>query len=161
MADRGPAPTQPATHRALAWIAVFKLFKAAALLTLAAATLHLLEPGALDRQVKRLRELPLAAGWQPMMHAIDWLTQLSQRKIAVAAALACAYALLYAIEGVGLWLRKRWAEYLTTVATATLIPFEIWELTRSVSLLKVAALAINVAIVIYLYRVIRSDRKAG
>ena len=75
--------------------------------------------------------------------------------------LACAYAALYATEGVGLWLQKRWAEYLTTIATASLIPFEIWELTRGASATKVAALAINIAIVIYLIWVLRTDRRAG
>jgi uncharacterized membrane protein (DUF2068 family) len=147
------------THRALAWIAVFKLFKAITLLALAAAALHLLAPGALDRQVGRLRELPLASGWRPMVHFIDWLTAATPHNIELVAGLACAYALLYATEGVGLWLQKRWAEYLTTLATASLIPFEIWELTRGATALKIAALAINVAIVVYLCYVIRSDRR--
>lgn len=138
---------------------MFKLGKAVALLILAATMLHLLQPGALDRMVGRLGELPLAAGWRPMMRAIDWLMELSPHKIMLAGALACVYALLYAIEGIGLWLQKRWAEYLTIVATASLIPFEIWELTRGLSLLKAAALAINVVIVIYLCYVIRADRK--
>lgn len=138
---------------------MFKLVKAVALLILAAAMLHLLQPGALDRLVGRLGQLPLAAGWRPMMQAIDWVMQLSPRKIILAGILACAYALLYATEGIGLWLQKRWAEYLTTVATASLIPFEIWELTRGLSVLKGAALAINIAIVIYLCHVIRADRK--
>jgi len=138
---------------------VFKLVKAIALLALAAATFHLLQPGALDRQVDRLRELPLASGWRPVVHFIDWLTSATPHNIELIAALACAYALLYATEGVGLWLQKRWAEYLTTVATASLIPFEIWELTRGLSWLKAAALAVNVAIVIYLCYVLRTDRK--
>jgi uncharacterized membrane protein (DUF2068 family) len=137
---------------------VFKLGKAVALLVLAAAMLHLLQPGALDRMVGRLGELPLAAGWRPMMHVINWVMQLSPRKIILAGILACAYALLYATEGIGLWLQKRWAEYLTTVATASLIPFEIWELTRGLSVLKATALAINIAIVVYLWYVIRVDR---
>ncbi len=94
-----------------------------------------------------------------MVHLIDWLTAMTPHNIELIATLACSYALLYATEGVGLWLQKRWAEYLTTVATASLIPFEIWELTRGLSLLKAAALALNVAIVIYLYRVLKSDRK--
>lgn len=143
----------------MAWIAVFKLIKAAALLTLAAATLHLLAPGALDRQVEQLRELPLATGWKPMIHFIHWLTAMTPHNIELAATVACAYALLYATEGVGLWLQKRWAEYLTIVATASLIPFEIWELTRGLSFLKAAALAINIAIVMYLYYVLKTDRK--
>ena len=150
----------PPRHPALAWIAAFKLCKSVALLVVAGELLHLLQPGALDRLVGWLAELPLAAGWRPLTHAIDWVADLNLHKILLAGVLACAYALLYAVEGVGLWMQKRWAEYLTTVATASLIPFEIWELTRGFSVLKVAALAVNVAIVFYLLYVLRADRKA-
>ena len=158
MADNGTSFTKAPRHPALAWIAVFKLCKAFALLVLAAEMRHLLQPGAQDRLVGRLGDLPLAAGWRPMMHAIDWIMLLSPHKIVLAGVFACVYALLFATEGVGLWLQKRWAEYLTIVATASLIPFEIWELTRGLSVLKGAALAINIAIVVYLYYVIRVDR---
>jgi uncharacterized membrane protein (DUF2068 family) len=63
---------------------------------------------------------------------------------------ATAYALLEASEAVGLWMGKRWAEYLTFVATSVLLPFEIWELSISVTTLKLIAFAINVAVVVYL-----------
>jgi len=61
-----------------------------------------------------------------------------------------AYAALEATEMVGLWLNKRWAEYLTFIATTALVPFEVYELTKSISVFKVLALVINVAVVIYL-----------
>jgi uncharacterized membrane protein (DUF2068 family) len=61
-----------------------------------------------------------------------------------------AYAALEATEMVGLWLNKRWAEYLTLVATTVLVPFEIYELTLGVSVFKSITLVINVAIVAYL-----------
>ncbi|WP_285486142.1 DUF2127 domain-containing protein [Amycolatopsis taiwanensis] len=61
-----------------------------------------------------------------------------------------AYALLEGIEAVGLWLAKRWAEYLTFVATTILLIPEVYELTRTVSALKVVALVINLAVVAYL-----------
>jgi uncharacterized membrane protein (DUF2068 family) len=61
-----------------------------------------------------------------------------------------AYAALEATEMVGLWFNKRWAEYLTLVATAALVPFEVYELTLGVSVFKVITLVINVAIVVYL-----------
>ena len=51
---------------------------------------------------------------------------------------------------VGLWLNKRWAEYLTFIATTALVPFEVYELTNSVSAFKLVALIINLAVVIYL-----------
>ena len=63
---------------------------------------------------------------------------------------ALAYAALEATEMVGLWYAKRWAEYLTFVATIVFIPLEIDELTRSITTLKVLTLVINVAIALYL-----------
>ena len=61
-----------------------------------------------------------------------------------------AYALLEAVEMVGLWLARRWAEYLTFVATTALLPLEVYELTRSLSALKTLTFVINLAIVVYL-----------
>ena len=63
---------------------------------------------------------------------------------------ALGYAALEATEMVGLWLTKRWAEYLTFVATALLLPFEIYEITSKVSILKIVIFGINLAIVMYL-----------
>ena len=63
---------------------------------------------------------------------------------------AFAYALLEATEGVGLAMRRRWAEYLTVLATAALIPFEVYEVIDKTTLLRVAALLLNLAVVGYL-----------
>jgi uncharacterized membrane protein (DUF2068 family) len=65
-------------------------------------------------------------------------------------AVFAAYALLEGAEAVGLWLAKRWAEYLTFVATSLLLIPESYELTRRVSALKAVTLAINLAVVVYL-----------
>ncbi|MDT0542663.1 MULTISPECIES: DUF2127 domain-containing protein [Streptomyces] len=69
--------------------------------------------------------------------------------VIVAAALA-AYAAIELVEGVGLWLLKRWAEYLAVVATAAFLPLEIYELTEKVSWLKIATLVINILAVLYI-----------
>ena len=60
------------------------------------------------------------------------------------------YACLEATEGVGLWFGKRWAEYLTLIATSLLIPYEIYELYLRISVLKVVAFVLNVLVVAYL-----------
>jgi uncharacterized membrane protein (DUF2068 family) len=60
------------------------------------------------------------------------------------------YGVVEGVEGVGLWLAKRWAEYLTVVVTAMFIPYEVYELTKAVTVTKVVAFAINVAAVVYL-----------
>jgi uncharacterized membrane protein (DUF2068 family) len=61
-----------------------------------------------------------------------------------------AYAALEATEMVGLWLNKRWAEYLTFIATTALVPFEVYELSHGVSVFKSLTLVINLAVVVYL-----------
>jgi uncharacterized membrane protein (DUF2068 family) len=61
-----------------------------------------------------------------------------------------AYAVLEGIEAVGLWLLKRWAEYLTFLATTLLLPLEVYELSHKFSVLKIITLIINIAVVIYL-----------
>ena len=61
-----------------------------------------------------------------------------------------AYAVVEGIEAVGLWYMQRWAEYLTLVVTASLLPLEIYELNVRVSVLKIVAFALNIAVVVYL-----------
>jgi uncharacterized membrane protein (DUF2068 family) len=63
---------------------------------------------------------------------------------------AIVYALLEGTEGVGLAMRRRWAEYLTVIATAILIPYEAYEVIHKVTLFKIGALLLNVAVVGYL-----------
>ena len=63
---------------------------------------------------------------------------------------AFAYALLEGTEGIGLAMRKRWAEYLTVIATGVLIPFEAYEVVHKVTLFRVGALLLNLAVVGYL-----------
>lgn len=66
------------------------------------------------------------------------------------AAIIALLAALEAIEMIGLWQGKRWAEYLTFLATILFIPYEIYELIHGVTVIKVIALVINVAIAVYL-----------
>ncbi len=64
---------------------------------------------------------------------------------------AYLYAALELVEGFGLLRRRRWAEYLTLVATIIPIPFlEIPELLAKFTYIRLGALLINIAIVIYL-----------
>ncbi len=63
---------------------------------------------------------------------------------------AIAYALLEGTEGVGLAMRRRWAEYLTVIATGLLIPYEAYEVIHQATLFKVGALLLNLAVVGYL-----------
>jgi len=61
-----------------------------------------------------------------------------------------AYAALEGIEAVGLWYQKRWAEYLTLIATSLFLPLEVIEMVHHFTAFKVVAFVINVAVVVYL-----------
>jgi uncharacterized membrane protein (DUF2068 family) len=73
-----------------------------------------------------------------------------QTTLRVVAALVIAYGVVQVAEGVGLWLLKRWGEYLTVVATAAFVPLEVYEVVEHLTALRAATLAVNVAAVIYL-----------
>jgi len=82
--------------------------------------------------------------------SIQHIFELRSSTLYAVAAVAAAYAVLEGVEAVGLWYQKRWAEYLTFVATILFMPYELYELSRSVSPFKVLALVINIAIAAYL-----------
>jgi uncharacterized membrane protein (DUF2068 family) len=81
---------------------------------------------------------------------IDKVQAISPTKYFFFGAVAVAYGILEGVEAYGLWLRRRWAEYLTVIATCLLFIPEIDELIKRVSALKVAALIVNAVIVAYL-----------
>ena len=85
-----------------------------------------------------------------IVHTVLHALELRSSTLYLVAAAATGYAVLEGLEAVGLWLQKRWAEYLTFIATIVFIPYEIWELTKSLSPLKAIAFVINVAIAVYL-----------
>jgi uncharacterized membrane protein (DUF2068 family) len=81
-----------------------------------------------------------------VLHALE----LRSSTLYLLAAAAAGYAVLEGAEAVGLWWQMRWAEYLTFVATCVFLPYEVWELTKSVSPVKAIALVLNIAIAVYL-----------
>jgi len=61
-----------------------------------------------------------------------------------------AYGAVEAIEAVGLWYQRRWAEYLTFLVTASLLPLEVYEILNRPTFFKALALVINALVVAYL-----------
>ena len=93
---------------------------------------------------------PGHASGHGFLHTIEHIFTLKSSTLYLVAAAAAAYAVLEGVEAVGLWYQKRWAEYLTFVATVAFIPYEIYELTRTLSTFKILAFVVNVAIAVYL-----------
>jgi uncharacterized membrane protein (DUF2068 family) len=90
------------------------------------------------------------SGHVGIVHELDKLFSLDSGTLReVGIALLC-YGALEGVESVGLWLTKRWAEYLTFIATTILLPLEIYEIIHESSGLKIVGFLINLAVVIYL-----------
>lgn len=90
------------------------------------------------------------SGHVGILHDLDKLFSLRSGKLREVGAALIAYGALEGVEAVGLWFMKRWAEYLTFLATTILLPLEIHELIAKASALKVIGFLINLAIVIFL-----------
>lgn len=130
---------------------MFKLAKGLLLLAVGIGAIKLLH--------KDLSEL--AANWitairvdpdNRLIHGlIAKLGLMNDRKLEELSIGSFFYSALLLTEGVGLWLKKRWAEYLTIIATCSLIPLEIYEIAKRVTVTRIVILLINAAIVWYLF----------
>jgi uncharacterized membrane protein (DUF2068 family) len=96
------------------------------------------------------RDLGLDPSRNGIQKLIDKVRGISPNRYVAFGILAIAYGILEGVEGYGLWLRRRWAEYLTVVATSLLFIPEIYEIASRPTLLKVGALVLNAVIVAYL-----------
>ena len=134
------------------WLAAYKLAVGALLLALGFELIHLFD--------EELEEVVLE--WVLVIHADPhhpWIVALLERVDAVEgralhelAWVALAFGALHGAEGVGLWLRRRWSEYLCLVSTGALLPMEIHELVSEPTPVHALVLAANVAVLVYLAR---------
>src|SRR6185437_3220736 len=90
------------------------------------------------------------SGHVGILHELDKLFTLRSGTLREVGAALLAYGLLEGIEAVGLWYAKRWAEYLTFIATTLLLPLEIYEIIHQGTVLKVLGFLINLAVVVWL-----------
>ncbi len=135
-------------------IGAFKLVKALVLVAFAVSLMN-------TSWRHEVRVLAHAVGVDPehkLADVIAWLRNLGQARRTEIGIAVCAYAALFTVEGVGLILRKLWAEYVTIVITTSFIPFEIYEMVDKRSVLKALVIAINVAAVIYLLWRLHRDK---
>jgi len=153
--------TQRSAHgdAALLGIALFKLVKAALLIALGVTALELIHQPDSLATLRHIVELLRFDPDNRLIHrAIASVSALDTRRLEELSVGTFVYAAVFLVEGGGLLLHKRWAEYLTTGVTASFVPFELYELARHPSLLKAAGIGVNVLIVVYLLRRLRHAR---
>jgi uncharacterized membrane protein (DUF2068 family) len=139
-------------------IALFKLLKALILIGVGFGALRLIHT---DVSV-------LATSWADRLNIhpqnrylgamLSRLVAAESHTFATIAVGSFVYAAVLLTEGVGLWFRRRWAEYFTIIVTSSLIPLELYEVWRRFAVSRVAIVMINVAIVAYLVRQLHAVR---
>jgi len=134
--------------RMVALIGAFKLVKCALLVGLGVLGLAGAADGGL--LIHAAAWTGALAGHHVLRTVIARLASLDARALRELAIATLTYAIVFAVEGVGLLMRKRWAEWLTVGVTGSFIPFEVYELASRPRPGKVVALALNVSIVVYL-----------
>ena len=149
--DRRRTPRHRAKSRegVLKTIAAFKLVKALLLIGVSLGSLRLLNPTTADKAERWVSAFCLRLGPRAdFVH--NRLSGIQGSQLRMVGIVAFLYAGLFAVEGVGLWKSKRWAEYLTIIATSSFVPFEVYELIRHLSWQRVVTLGINLLVVGYL-----------
>ena len=113
-------------------------------------SLNLLNAEAADSADRWVSSLAWRLGPRAASAAHEKLSSLQPSQLKLVGIAAFLYAALFTVEGVGLWMGKRWAEYLTIIATSSFVPFEIYHLFRHPSWQRGATLGINLLVVGYL-----------
>src|SRR5713101_6987339 len=139
-------------------IAAFKLLKGVALIAVGIGALRLLHKDTaaiVEHWINVFRV-------DPHNHFINRLLEklsiLDDRRLKELSVGTFVYSAIFFTEGIGLALRKRWAEYFTIITTSSLLPLEVYELIKRTSVGEVLALLINLAVVAYLVRELRRTR---
>ena len=148
------------TPKPLRVIALFKFCKAVLLLVVGLGALELLQPGIAARARHWVDALAVSSDRRAVQRLVAVVIGLSSQRLEVLGIGAFLFAALFTIEGVGLWLAKRWSEYLTVIASLLFVPLEIFELTRRVNPSRLAALTVNLAVAAYLILRLRRSRRA-
>ncbi len=136
--------------RLLRLIAIFKFLKAAFLIALGVGLFKLIHKDIGDVLMRWSEALRLNPGSHFVNVALEKAAHLRPEQVKKLGLGSFLYAGLFLAEGTGLWLRKRWGEWLTVIITSSLVPVEVYEIYRHFSDAKVVVLALNVAIVLYL-----------
>ena len=139
-------------------IALFKFFKAAVLIATGYGVHLLLKESLLLRLHEWTMTLTDSFAQRLLLRALGWVEGLGAKRIHIVMAVTFVYTAVVLTEGVGLWLRRVWGEWVTVIATASLIPFELWELIVRPADRKLAVLGtviVNVTILWYLIWLLR------
>jgi uncharacterized membrane protein (DUF2068 family) len=128
-------------------VAVYKFAQTLVLVALGLAATRLVRPEVAAAFEAWVRDLPGGYVQRVSERFLDWVTGPESNRALLLGLALFAYASLFLVEAIGLWMQKRWAEWLTVIATATLIPPQLYECVTHPSAMVLVLLALNVCVV--------------
>ena len=132
-------------------IAIYKFAKAALFTALGIGFLHLIHRNVADLLHNYVIDPMHFDPENRLIKAIlDSAERLTTHKIEFISFGALIYAAVFATEGIGLYLRKHWAEYMVLFSTGLLLPLEFWEIYLKLAWWKFGVVVGNLAILLYL-----------
>jgi uncharacterized membrane protein (DUF2068 family) len=138
-------------HRAgLVLIAAYKLLGALLFVAVGVGALRLLHKDIYDvvwRMIADLKMNPESRIVNFLFEKAELLNDPLLRRIGV---VAFCYAAVGVLEAIGLYLEKTWGEFLTLIITASFLPFEVHELMRRLTWIRVGLLVTNILVLVYL-----------
>jgi uncharacterized membrane protein (DUF2068 family) len=154
-----PAAIEPRpakSNLALVGIGVFKLVKSVSLFALGVVLIHWRGHDLGAAASQWINDLWVGRSFVDKI--VLKLSTLDGRTIDEIVVGSFMYSMLLLVEGIGLCRRKRWAEFLTVGITASLLPFELYELTRRLTFTRAIIMAANLGILWYLIVQLSHDR---
>lgn len=148
-----------AQSRGLRLIAAFKLFKGLVLFAVGVGAVNLLHKDVASEVESWADLFRVDPNNLYFQHLLEKFANLNDHKLKQLSVGTFFYSALLLTEGIGLLLAKRWAEYFTIIVTSSLVPLEIYELTKRVSWAKLVVLILNILVVAYLVIELRRNRK--
>lgn len=147
-------------HRGLQLIGALKLLKALVLFIVGVGLISILHRNAAEVVRQLVGFFRLDVHTRLIDELLAKLAGIDHRTIRRLGVGTVLYACVFAIEGLGLLYGKAWAEYLTAAVTLSFLPVEGYELLEHPSAMKVLVTLINLAIVVYLARQIRTSSQS-
>jgi uncharacterized membrane protein (DUF2068 family) len=146
-------------RRVLQAVAMFEFFKGTFVVLMGLCALALVHKDVWLYAESLLALLHINTDRRSAQMFLDFADNVTDARLWAAARIAFAYAILRFTEAYGLWKARTWAEWVALVSGALLMPLEIRELMRGLSVLRCAVLIGNMAVVLYMLHVIRTNRR--
>jgi uncharacterized membrane protein (DUF2068 family) len=157
------AETATKTHhpgdRTLMWIAAYNFGKGLLLLTIALGLLGFLHKDVDTIVGHWISALGVSLENEHVAALLKRLDVVTDNQLKFFSGITFVFAAVFVVEGVGLFYRKRWAEYLTVVVTSSFVPFELFETIKRFGTPKFVLLTVNVVIVCCLLWILKKNPK--